>query len=88
MTSTALTPAQLEFLSEDEFVTIVPNFSQIPLQLISLSVSPYQKGSTLTLCFCRLLCRRFDPLCLCKCRYGLHFTCAYKTNVEFTHQTG
>lgn len=48
----ALTPAQLEFLSEDEFVTIVPNFSQIPLQLISLSVrSNEDTKSWLTLAF-------------------------------------
>lgn len=33
---TALTPSQLEFLSEDEFVTIIPNFSQRPIQLLAL----------------------------------------------------
>lgn len=47
MSGTALTPAQLEFLSEDEFVTIVPNFSQIPLQLISLSVRLDEFGRVL-----------------------------------------
>jgi hypothetical protein len=36
---TALSPSQLEFLSEDELVTIIPNFSQRPIQLLALTVS-------------------------------------------------
>lgn len=35
---TALTPAQLEFLSEDELIQITPNFAQRPLHLSTTAV--------------------------------------------------
>ena len=79
----ALTPSQLEFLSEDEQITIIPTYPQRMLQLMSLNVSDYMFEKKF---HCWFVYDRLRPKLPLFVAMAPNFLCVVKESVFFCCQ--